>query len=83
MTSILRGGSADTVIFAVAHVCGGSLGAGIVVSSAIVRLALLPLTLHLARQARAQQMRLAALEPTLELLKRRHAKDPARLMHSC
>src|SRR5262249_44155320 len=67
-------------VFATAHVCGGSLGAGIVAVSAIVRLALLPITLRAARQAREQQARLAALAPALETLKQRHAKDPARLM---
>ena len=53
-------------IFAAAHVCGGSLGAGIIGVSVIVRIALLPLTLRLARQARAQQMRVAALKPALD-----------------
>jgi membrane protein insertase Oxa1/YidC/SpoIIIJ len=42
-------------IFGAAHACGGSLGAGIVAASVIARLALLPLTLHLARQTRAQK----------------------------
>ena len=67
-------------IFAAAHVCGGSLGAGIVGVSVIVRVALLPLTLRLARQARAQQMRIAALKPALDALQRRHAGDPLRLV---
>lgn len=39
------------------------------------------LTLRLMRQARDQQMRLAALRPAIEALQRRHAKDPARVMH--
>lgn len=67
-------------IFAAAHVCGGSVGAGVVAVSVAVRLALLPLTLRLARQARARQARLAALAPELERLKRRHGADPVRLM---
>jgi YidC/Oxa1 family membrane protein insertase len=67
-------------IFAAAHVCGGSLGGGILLVSAGVRLALLPLTLHLARLAREQQGKLAALGPELEALQRRYANDPARLM---
>jgi YidC/Oxa1 family membrane protein insertase len=67
-------------IFSAAHVCGGSLGAGILAVSVVMRLALLPLTLRLARQARAQEERMAALKPELERLQRRHAKDPARLM---
>lgn len=67
-------------IVAVAHVCGGSLGAGVVAVSVTARLALLPLTLRMARQARVQQARLAALKPELERLQRRHAQDPARLI---
>jgi YidC/Oxa1 family membrane protein insertase len=67
-------------IFAAAHVCGGSLGAGIVFVSVALRLALLPLTLRLARQARTQQVRVTALKPQLDILQRRHAADPVRLM---
>jgi YidC/Oxa1 family membrane protein insertase len=67
-------------IFGAAHVCGGSLGSGILLVSAAIRLALLPLTLRLARRAREQQARLAALKPELEALQRRYANDPRRLM---
>ena len=67
-------------IFTAAHVCGGSLGAGILAVSVAMRLALLPVTLRIARQARAQQARLAALKPEIERLQQRHAKDPARLI---
>jgi YidC/Oxa1 family membrane protein insertase len=48
--------------------------------SVIVRIALLPVTLHLARQARAQQAKLLELEPRLAALRLRHAKDPARML---
>jgi YidC/Oxa1 family membrane protein insertase len=67
-------------IFAAAHVCGGSLGGGILLVSAGLRLALLPLTLRLARRAREQQARIAALQPQMEALQRRYASDPGRLM---
>ena len=67
-------------IFSAAHVCGASLGAGILAVSLALRLALMPLTLRIARQARAQAERLAALKPEIERLQRRYAKDPARLM---
>jgi YidC/Oxa1 family membrane protein insertase len=67
-------------IVAVAHLCGGSLGAGVIAFSVAMRLALLPLTLRVARQARVQQARLVALKPEVERLQRRHAHDPARLM---
>ncbi|HJU69562.1 MAG TPA: YidC/Oxa1 family membrane protein insertase [Gemmatimonadaceae bacterium] len=67
-------------IVAVAHVCGGSLGAGVMAVSVAVRIALLPLTLRVARQAREQHARLLALKPEIERLQRRYAHDPARLM---
>jgi YidC/Oxa1 family membrane protein insertase len=67
-------------IFSAAHVCGGSLGGGIVLVSTVVRLALLPLTLKLARRGREQQAKLAALKPELDALQRRYASDPRRLM---
>ena len=67
-------------IFGAAHVCGGSLGSGILLVSAAIRLALLPLTLRLARRAREQQARLATLKPQLDALQRRYANDPRRLM---
>ena len=67
-------------IFGAAHVCGGSLGSGILLVSAVLRLALLPLTLRLARRARDQQAKLATLKPQLDALQRRHADDPLRLI---
>ncbi len=67
-------------IYSTASICGGSLGAGIIAVSAALRLGLLPLTLRLARQAREQQAKIAALKPQLDALKRRHATDPARLI---
>ena len=67
-------------IFAAAHVSGGSLGGGILLVSAGIRLALLPLTLRLARRARDQQAKLATLLPELEALQRRYANDPLRVM---
>jgi YidC/Oxa1 family membrane protein insertase len=67
-------------IFGAAHVCGGSLGGGILLVSALLRLALLPLTLRLARRAREQQIKLAALRPELDALQRRFANDPLRQM---
>jgi YidC/Oxa1 family membrane protein insertase len=67
-------------IFSVAHLCGGSLGGGIMLVSAGVRLALLPLTLRLARRAREQQALIATLRPQIEALQRRYASDPRRLV---
>ena len=67
-------------IFGAAQLCAGSLGAGILFVSIALRLALLPVTLRLARQARDQRTRMDALQPAIETLQRRYAKDPARLM---
>src|SRR2546430_4564966 len=64
-------------IFAAAHVFAGSLGAGIVAVSLGVRLALLPLTIRLARRALAQQAILARLQPELQRLQARYGNDPA------
>jgi YidC/Oxa1 family membrane protein insertase len=66
-------------IFSAAHVCGGSLGGGILAVSFLVRLGLLPLTLRMARRARDQQRRRLRIQGQIEALRVRHAKDPARL----
>ena len=67
-------------IFSAAHLCGGSLGGGVLLVSAGLRLALLPLTLRMARRARQQQASIAALRPQVEALQRRFANDPRALM---
>jgi len=66
-------------LFALAHVCGGSLGGGIVLLSLIVRLALLPLTLRLAIRAHEHRVVVERLKPQLEALSKRHKNDPVRL----
>jgi YidC/Oxa1 family membrane protein insertase len=68
------------LLFALAHLTGGSLGAAILVLSAVVRLALLPLGVRLALEGRRVQARLRALEPELARLRERFAADPARLL---
>jgi YidC/Oxa1 family membrane protein insertase len=67
------------ILFSLAHVCGGSLGGGIVVLSLIVRLALLPLTYRLALRAQEYQAALQRLKPRVDALQRRHASEPLRL----
>jgi YidC/Oxa1 family membrane protein insertase len=66
-------------VFAMAHVCGNSVGSGILAVSVLVRLALLPVTLRVARRGLEHQRRLAALQPELARLWARHGNDPARL----
>ena len=77
MVELLRAG-----IFAVAHVCNGSLGLAVILVSALLRLLLLPLTLRLARRALDHQRRLATLKPELERLRQRHKDDPAALFRA-
>jgi YidC/Oxa1 family membrane protein insertase len=67
------------LIFGVAHVCNGSLGVAVLLVSLTIRLALLPLTLRLARRARDHRRRLDELKPEVERLQRRFANDPQRL----
>jgi YidC/Oxa1 family membrane protein insertase len=67
-------------LFALAHVCGGSLGGGIVVLSLIIRVALLPLTLRLAIRAREMEDAKRRLQPKVDALKKRYATRPVELL---
>lgn len=68
--------SLRALIFATAHVCNGSLGLGIFAVSVTLRLALLPLSLRIARRNLARQRQLAAIRPLLQKLQERHRNDP-------
>ncbi len=67
------------LILSVAQVCGGSLGTAVCIVSFVLRLALLPLTLRLARRALGHQRQLLALRPELERIRKKFAQDPAAL----
>lgn len=67
-------------VFVTAQLLGGSVGAGVVAVSLAVRLALLPLTLHLARRAASRQALLARLRPELARLQERYRRHPRELM---
>ena len=72
----------DTVVALLAYltqIFGGSLGWAILALSFGVRLALLPLTIKLARRARRNQEIMQALQPEIEQLKKRFEKKPERL----
>lgn len=60
-----------------AHWLDGSYGAAVIVMAIVVRLILLPVTLHAAEQAWHRQDKLTRLKPELERLRERHGKDPA------
>ena len=68
------------LILSVAQVCNGSVGVAVILVSFAIRLALLPLTLRLARRARDHQRRLRELKPQLERMQRRYANDPVAML---
>jgi len=70
------------LIFAVAHLFGGSLGAGIFAVSLAARFIFMPLTLRLARRTRERQRILDGLKPEIEQLKKRYAKQPEKLIEA-
>lgn len=63
-------------VFALSHLLGGSLGFGILAASFLLRLALLPLTLKLARRSLAQRRLLNSIKPELAALNVRYKKQP-------
>ncbi|MEP6494351.1 MAG: YidC/Oxa1 family membrane protein insertase [bacterium] len=71
LIDVLRGS-----LFVLAHWCGGSLGAAILLASAGTRLALLPVTFRATRRRLLQEQKLRDLAPALEQIKRAHAKQP-------
>jgi YidC/Oxa1 family membrane protein insertase len=71
VVDILRGS-----LFALAHVCGGSFGAAILLVSAAMRVALVPITFSATRRRLIQERKLRAIAPQIDALKQRHAKKP-------
>ena len=74
----LVGGLAG-LLCALSQIYGGNLGLAILTVSVIVRLALLPLTLRMARHAREQQKLLFKLKDEIARLRKKHKADPRRL----
>ena len=68
----------QAAIFTLSHLTG-SLGLAIFLASLLLRLALLPLSIRVARRSQAQQRKLAALRPELDRLHKVWAKDPERM----
>lgn len=54
----------------------GNMGWTILALALAVRLALLPLTLHLARRMLSNGRKIKALQPQVDVIKARHASDP-------
>lgn len=72
----------DSILALLAHLAqlfGGSTGWAIVTLSLSIRLALLPLTLRLARRAMRGQEIVRRLQPEIDLLKKKYEKKPERL----
>jgi YidC/Oxa1 family membrane protein insertase len=67
------------VLFALAHWCGGSFGAAIVIAAAALRVVLLPVSWRAARRRLVREAKLRALAPELAAIQRRYAKRPADL----
>jgi len=59
-----------------ATVFNGNMGWTILALALVVRLALFPLTLHLARRMLANQQKIKALQPQVDAIKARLASDP-------
>ena len=72
-------GSIQAGLFVLAHLYGGNVGLAIITLSFVVRLALLPLTLRIARRSQKQQMRLQEIQPELQRLKERYRNQPEKL----
>jgi YidC/Oxa1 family membrane protein insertase len=68
---VFRGG-----LFVLAGVFGGSLGAAILVASAAVRVALLPVTLKSAQRRILRERALRALAPQIDSIKKKYANQP-------
>ena len=71
--------SLTTAILVAAQACGGNLGTGILVFTILVRLALLPVTLRLARLSAAHREAIGKLKPELDRLQARFKNRPERL----
>jgi len=66
-------------MFAYAQVSNGNIAYGIMAVTFLARLALFPLTLHLAKSAAVQQEAMRRAAPALEALRAEFKNDPARL----
>lgn len=66
-------------ILAYAYLFNGNLGAGILAVTFLARLALMPVTLRLARITAAHQRAMQKIQPELDAIKTRYANDARRM----
>lgn len=71
-------GLLGALLLMLAQSFGGNLGLAIMTLSFVARVALLPLTMRLARRAQARQVILLALEPKIRELRLKYQSDPQR-----
>lgn len=71
IVDLFRGG-----LFALAHWCGGSFGAAIVVAAVALRVVMLPLSLRATRRRLVRADKMRALAPELAAIQRRHRGKP-------
>ncbi len=71
--------AAVALLASLSHLFGGSLGWAIIVFSLGIRVALLPLSISLARRARRNQEMMQRLQPQIDRLRKRYEKQPERL----
>jgi YidC/Oxa1 family membrane protein insertase len=69
----------DSVIRSTADALGGDLGVGIFVLTLVVRLALIPIMLPLARRGKAWRAVHRSIRPEIKRLNKEYAKDPSAL----
>lgn len=66
-------------LFATTHLVGGSVGGGIFVLAALVRVAMIPITFGNAKRRYGQGVAMARLKPQVDALRSRYAADPLKL----
>lgn len=72
-------GAIAAVLCTLSQIFGGNLGVAIITISLIFRLALLPITLRMARHAQRQQMLLHKLKGQIDSLRTKYKANPQRL----
>jgi YidC/Oxa1 family membrane protein insertase len=72
-------GFLQIILVALSQIYGGNIGFAIITFSFMVRLALLPLTLQIARRNQRQQLLINSIQPELQQLKKRYRNNPEQL----
>src|SRR5215471_6858047 len=70
------------LLMGLSQIYGGNIGLAIITVSVLTRLALLPLTLRMARHALAQQRIIHSLSDEIKKLRKSHKSDPQKLATS-